>query len=66
MASDGSQKNSSRKSTRRGTRKSLQKPPRFGREGHLAHLHHLLPVKCVQLDAAPKKPDGTSDATAAE
>jgi hypothetical protein len=56
MAHDGSQKNSSRNSTtRRGTRKSTRKPPRFGREGHLAHLHHLLPVRCVQLEVPPAK-----------
>jgi hypothetical protein len=55
MPQDGSPKNSSRKSARRGTRKRARKPPRFGREGHLAHLHHLLPLHCVQLTAEPRR-----------
>ena len=56
MAHDGSQKNSSRKTTpRSGPRKPARKPPRFGRQGHLAHLHHLLPLTCVEL--AKKKSD---------
>ena len=55
MPHDGPQKNSSRKSTaRRGTRKTPRKPPRFGRRGHLAHLHHLLPLSCVELEAKPQ------------
>jgi hypothetical protein len=57
MPHDGSQKNSSKKSTtRRGTRKTPRKPPRFGRRGHLAHLHHLLPLHCVDLGRAPARP----------
>jgi hypothetical protein len=56
MAQDGSQKKSSRKSTtRRGTTKTSRKPPRFGRSGHLAHLHHLLPLKCVELKPADER-----------
>jgi len=56
MAHDGSQKNSSRKTTpRSGPRKPARKPPRFGRQGHLAHLHHLLPLTCVELEPGTKK-----------
>jgi hypothetical protein len=57
MPHDGSQKNSSKKSsTRRSSRKAARKPPRFGRRGHLAHLHHLLPLHCVELGPGTKKP----------
>jgi hypothetical protein len=59
MAHDGSQKNSSRKATTRGgPRKPARKPPRFGRQGHLAHLHHLLPLACVELAPGTKKETG--------
>jgi len=58
MAHDGSQKKSSRKTTRHGAPKPSRKPPRFGRAGHFAHLHHLLPLACVELKGERRNDSG--------